>query len=200
MILFLRNRMMEEKNPEFLIESLWVLENNSRICVFEQNYVDFTKDGMSTDMVSSFLAAILTFADETFTDEIQFIKFSNRRMLFRFSKYFLFVIAISDKDENRSNHIRQICNNIVNKFNEKYEHIFEKNQWNGSISIFDDFCEDLKEIVKKEPLKIKFFDFFDFKEQFKKVENYLKKKKIDLLKNKEKIEHLFTYFKKNNVT
>ena len=189
---------MEKKNPEFLIESLWVLENASRICIFEQNYVDFTKDGMSTDMVSSFLAAILTFADETFTDEIQFIKFSNRKMLFRFSKYLLFVIAISDKDENRSNRIKELCNNIVNQFNEKYEQIFENNQWNGNTSIFDDFSEDLKEIVKKEPLKIKFFEFFDLKEHFKKVENYLKKKKGDIIKNREKIEHIFTYFKKNN--
>ena len=32
---------MEDGEPEFLIESLWILEDSSRLCIFEVNYVDF---------------------------------------------------------------------------------------------------------------------------------------------------------------
>jgi hypothetical protein len=179
---------MEEKKQEILIDGLWVLENSSRICIFEENYVDFIKEGKPTDIVSSFLAALLTFADETFIDEIQFIKFSNRKILFKFSQYLLFVFAINDKDINKEYQIKAICNIIVNRFNEKFGHIFENNNWNGSISVFESFSEDLREIIDREPLKIKIFEFFDLKEHLKKIERYIRKKKVHLVKNKERIE------------
>ena len=189
--------MSEEQNPDLLIESLWVLENQSKLCVFEANYSDFTKDGISKDMIGSFLAALLTFAKESFTDEIQFIKFSNRKIIFKFSKHLLFVIAFSDKDINKDHHIKEISNKIVERFNEKFITIFENNNWNGNTTIFESFSDDLKEIVKREPLKIKLFDFLDLKEHFKKVETFLKKKKGHIIKNKEKIEHIYANLKKN---
>jgi hypothetical protein len=189
--------MMEEHKPDFLIESLWVLENRSKLCVFEENYSDFMKDGISTDMIGSFLAALLTFAKESFTDEIQFIKFSNRKIVFKFSKHLLFVIAFSDKDINRDHQIKEISNEIVNRFNEKFDLFFENNSWNGNTTLFESFSEDLKEIVKREPLKIKLFDILDLKEYFKKVENFLKKKKGHIIRNKEKIEHIYANLKKN---
>lgn len=179
---------MEEKKLEFLIDGLWVLEKTSRLCIFEENYVDFIKEGKSTDIVSSFLAALLTFADETFIDELQFIKFSNRKILFMFSKYLLFVFAINDKDTNKDYQIKAICNIIINRFNEKFNYIFENNNWNGNISIFESFSDDLREIVDREPLKIKIFELFDLKEHFKKIESYIKKKKGHLIKNKKKLE------------
>ncbi|MFX1339109.1 MAG: hypothetical protein ACFFDK_10915 [Promethearchaeota archaeon] len=179
---------MEEKKLELLIDGLWILESSSRICIFEENYVDFIKEGKSTDMVSSFLAALLTFADETFIDEIQFIKFSNRKILFKFSQYLLFVFAINDKDNNKDFQIKAICNIIINRFNEKFVNIFENNNWNGNISIFESFSEDLREIINREPLKIKIFELFDIKEHFKKIESYIKKKRGYIVKNKEKIE------------
>ena len=182
---------MEEKKLEFLIDGLWILESSSRLCIFEENYVDFIKEGKSTDIVSSFLAALLTFADETFIDEIQFIKFSKRKILFKFSDYLLFVFAINDKDINKDHQIKAICNIIINQFNEKYAYIFENDNWNGNISMFETFSEDLREIVDREPLKIKIFELFDLKEHFKKLESYIKKKKGHLFKNKEKLEKYF---------
>ncbi len=179
---------MEEKKLEFLIDGLWILESSSRLCIFEENYVDFIKEGKSTDIVSSFLAALLTFADETFIDEIQFIKFSKRKILFKFSEYLLFVFAINDKDINKDHQIKAICNIIINRFNEKFAYIFENCNWNGNISIFEAFSEDLREIIDREPLKIKIFELFDLKEHFKKVESYIKKKKGHLIKNKAKLE------------
>jgi len=189
--------MMEEHKLDLLIESLWIIENQSKLCVFEENYSDFMKDGISTELIGSFLAALLTFAKESFTDEIQFIKFSNRKIVFKFSKHLLFVIAFSDKDINKDHQIKEISNEIVNKFNEKFDPFFENNSWNGNTTIFESFSDDLKEIVKREPLKIKFFDIFDLKEHFKKVESYLKKKKGHIIKNKEKIEHIYANLKKS---
>ena len=179
---------MEGKKLEFLIDGLWILENSSRICIFEENYVDFIKEGKPTDIVSSFLAALLTFADETFIDEIQFIKFSNRKILFKFSQYLLFVFAINDKDINKDYQVKAICNIIINRFNEKFAYIFENDNWNGNVSIFESFSEDLREIVDREPLKIKIFELFDLKEHFKKVESFIRKKKGHLVKNKEKLD------------
>ena len=179
---------MKGKKLEFLIDGLWILESSSRICIFEENYVDFIKEGKPTDIVSSFLAALLTFADETFIDEIQFIKFSNRKILFKFSQYLLFVFAINDKDMNKDYQVKAICNIIINRFNEKFAYIFENDAWNGNISTFESFSEDLREIINREPLKIKIFELFDLKEHFKKVESYIKKKKGHLVKNKERLE------------
>ena len=189
--------MMEKHKPDLLIESLWILENQSKLCVFEENYSDFTKDGISSDMIGSFLAALLTFAKESFTDEIQSIKFSNRKIVFKFSKHLLFVIAFSDKDINKDHQIKEISNELVNRFNEKFEHYFENHSWNGNTTIFESFSDDLKEIVKREPLKIKLFDILDLKEHFKKVESFLKKKKGHIIKNKEKIEHIYANLKKS---
>ena len=179
---------MEEKKLEFLLDGLWILESSSRLCIFEENYVDFIKEGKPTDIVSSFLAALLTFADEAFTDEIQFIKFSNRKILFMFSQYLLFVFAINDKDTNKEYQIKDFCNRIISRFNEKFVYIFENNTWNGNVSIFENFSEDLREIVNREPLKIKILEIFDLKEHYKKIEKFIRKKKGHLIKNKEKIE------------
>ena len=179
---------MEEKKLEFLLDGLWILESTSRLCIFEENYVDFIKEGKPTDIVSSFLAALLTFADEAFTDEIQFIKFSNRKILFTFSQYLLFVFAINDKDTNKEYQIKDFCNRIISRFNEKFVYIFENNTWTGNVSIFENFSEDLREIVNREPLKIKIFEIFDLKEHYKKVEKFIRKKKGHLMKNKERIE------------
>ncbi|TFG25851.1 MAG: hypothetical protein EU532_11235 [Promethearchaeota archaeon] len=189
--------MSEDQKPSLLIENLWVIENQSKLCVFEANYSDFTKDRISKDMVGSFLAALLTFAKESFTDEIQFIKFSNRKIVFKFSKHLLFVIAFSDKDINKDHHIKEISNEIVERFNEKFITIFENNNWNGNTTIFESFSEDLKEIVKREPLTIKFIEFLDIKEHFKKFESFIKKRKKHIIKNKEKIEQIYANLKKN---
>jgi hypothetical protein len=182
--------MQVDAKPDFLIDSIWILETCSGICIFEENYVDFTKEGLPTDMVGSFLTALSTFADEAFVDRIQHIKFSNRKIIFRTSKYFFFVIAISDDEHVSESQFRYISDKIIAKFNERYEAMFENQNWTGNVTIFRDFSTDLKEIVKKEPLKIKFFEYFDFKDSMKKIESLMKKKRDQFIKKVEKVDKI----------
>lgn len=134
----------------FLIDGLWVLEYNSGICIFEENYRDWSTD-LSTDLIASFLTAILSFANEAFIDAIQFIQFSNHKIIFEFNKHLLFVIAVSDSDISEER-IKSTIEKISVKFIKKFDDILENGQLKGNIKEFNDFSEELKKIVKKEPL------------------------------------------------
>lgn len=182
--------MKDEKfKEELLIESLWILSSESGICIYEENYEDITKDGINVDLISSFISALLTFADETFTDEIQHIKFVNRKIVFHFSDYFLFVVAVHDNAPASDAHIKQVILEIAEKFNDKYFEMFAENKWDGNIEAFEPFSEDLREIVKKEPIAEKFLQLFDVKEHIKKVEAFLNEKREKILKHREKFEN-----------
>lgn len=180
-------------DDSFLIESLWVLDNVSGICVFEENYVDFTNEGMSTDLIGSFLSALLTFADETFTDEIQHVQFSNRKIIFKSSEFLLFIVAVNEKAPISDFQVKKKIDQIARMFNAKYQHIFDRDEhkWGGNISQFDSFSEDLRKIVKREPLSIKFLQFFDFKDNLKKLEDFFDKQVQMALKHKERVDILF---------
>ena len=108
--------MSENESEVYFIESLWVLQSTGGILIFEENYIDFRKEGMSTDLISSFLAAIVSFTDEAFADEIQHIQFSNRKIVFKFTEHVLFVIAISDKSRAPDFKIKKIIENIADSF------------------------------------------------------------------------------------
>ncbi len=177
-----------KRENDLLIEGLWILEKSSGICIFEENYLDFTKGNVSSEMVGSFLATILTFAGEAFTGELQHIKFSNRKILFKFSENVLFIIAINDRNSDNSIEIDKIYDEIANKFNEKFQFVFKNGDWNGNTNIFNNFADDLKKIVKKEPIKVKFLQKYDFKEYLKKIEEIIAKKKASLIKHKKRLE------------
>ncbi len=138
-------------SENFLIESIWILDKSSGLCIFEEIYEDFIKKGLDSDLIASFLSAILNFAGETFTEEIQFIKFTNRKILFEFSERTLFVIAIDDRDETPDYCIKEIIKEIVEKFNDKYES-FLKDDWLGNTALFSSFTEDLRVIIKRKPI------------------------------------------------
>ena len=180
-------------NDSFLIESLWVLENASGICVFEENYVDFTNEGMSTDLIGSFLSALITFAGETFTDEIQHVQFSNRKIIFKFSDYLLFIVAINDNVPLSDFQVKKKIDRIAGLFNEKYQHVFEREDqnWGGNVSQFNSFSEDLKKIVKREPLSIKILQIFDFKDNMKKLEEFFDRRVQTVQKQKEEFDTMF---------
>ena len=180
-------------DDSLLIESLWVLESRSGICVFEENYVDFTNEGMSTDLIGSFLSALLTFADETFTDEIQHVQFSNRKIIFKFSEFLLFIVAVNEKAPISDFQVKKKIDQIARVFNAKYQHIFErdKHRWGGNISQFEPFTEDLRKIVKREPLSIKFLQLFDFKDNVKKLEVFFDKQVQIALKQKQRFDLMF---------
>ena len=180
-------------DDSLLIESLWVLESRSGICVFEENYVDFTNEGISTDLIGSFLSALLTFADETFTDEIQHVQFSNRKIIFKFSEFLLFIIAVNENAPISDFQVKKKIDQIARVFNAKYQHVFDRDdhKWGGNISQFEPFTEDLRKIVKREPLSIKFLQLFDFKDNVKKLEDFFDKQVQLALKQKERFDMMF---------
>ena len=182
--------MTETEKNEFLIESLWILEASSGICIFEENYVDFTVEGVSTDLIASFLSALLTFAGEAFTEEIQHVKFTNRKIYFQFSEYVLFVIAVNDNERYKDSQIIKIKNKIAKRFYDKYNSVFTNDSWSNNIRIFSDFSEDLKEIVNKEPLKQKFLQPPDIKSHVKKIKKHLAKKRQEFLKQRDNLRKL----------
>jgi hypothetical protein len=138
---------------DFLIDGLWVLDYHSGICIFEENYRDWSTD-LSTDLISSFLTAILSFANEAFIDAIQFIQFANHKIIFEFNEHALFVIAVSDSHISEEQ-LKATIEKVANKFIKKFQDFFEKGKLKGNIKQFNEFSEDLKKIVKKEPLSKK---------------------------------------------
>ena len=122
---------------------------------------------------------ILTFAGEAFADEIQHIQFSNRKIFFEFTKHVLFVIAIRESEGNGYSQVKKMNNEIAKKFNEKYK-----------ITTFENFSEDLKKIVKREPLKEKLIQKCGFKKNCKRIEKFLAKTKSVCMDHKEKLEEL----------
>lgn len=148
--------MGENNKAEYLIEGLWILENLSGICLFEEIYSDFTKEGISTDLITSFLSALLSFANEAFTDAIQHIQLSNRKILFELTKNVLFVAIVSAKIPATDTEIKYAIRKIAKVFNKKFKSSFKDGSSGGKVSVFNSFSDDLRKIVKKEPLTLKF--------------------------------------------
>ena len=146
----------KESSVEYLIDGLWILENQSGLCLFEEIYNDFTKEGISSDLITSFLLALLTFADEAFSDAILHIQLRNHKIIFDLTKYVLFVVAINAKAPASDAEIKYAIRKIAKVFNKKFQNVFKKGNWSGNVSIFDSFSDDLKQIVKREPLTLKF--------------------------------------------
>jgi hypothetical protein len=177
--------------PEFYIDAIWVL-NHAGILLFEETYTaDITREGTATDLITAFLSAILTFAGEAFVDQIEHIQFSSRKIIFKFSDYVLFVIA-ADEHSAKDKQIRKLIIEIADKFGKKFNSYFEKSQFfDGKVSRFESFSEDLKDIVQKEPLSVKFLKALDYKENLKRVEELYQLRKKKLAARMKKIEGFF---------
>jgi len=148
---------------DFLIDGIWILRIYSGVCLFEEIYADFKKEGISRDLVTGFLSAIVSFADEAFKDELRYIKFENHKILLRFTKHVIFVVALSIEDISASQEVKKtikqqisaIIDKIIYTFNEKYKKYLPDDVWDGSVKKFDSFSRDLREIVNREPLSLK---------------------------------------------
>jgi len=148
---------------DFLIDGIWILRQYSGVCLFEEIYTDLKKGGISKDLITGFLSAIVSFAEEAFRDELKNIKFTKYKILLEFTKEVIIVVAISIQNlpvstelkKNLKIEIKETIKKIVNRFNEKYLHYLGEDLWQGNVSLFDAFSEDLREIVKREPMSIK---------------------------------------------
>ncbi len=148
---------------DFLIDGCWILRTYSGICLVEEIYADFKRDGVSRDLITGFLSAIVSFATEAFNDKLEYIKFANHRIILRFTEEVIFVIALSIENIAISESVKatikaqinDIINEIILRFTDKYSKFLTDDVWDGSVKMFNSFSEDLKSIVKREPLTLK---------------------------------------------
>ena len=105
---------------EFLIDCIWIL-NSSGVCIFEENYSDFVNKQYSADLIGGFLSALLTFADDAFADEIQYIKFSKNKVIFKASDNILLIISSRHSSSGEDDRFKKLSVEIVNRFEEKFK-------------------------------------------------------------------------------
>jgi len=137
---------------EFVIDGLWILEIESGSCLFEENYKKWSIQ--DTQLISSFLTAIRSFTKEAFSEDIEFIQFKTRRIIFEISGKILFILAVSNSDFSEEI-LKSIIQNLINKFNEKFKSILEKRYIAYEFKVFKSFSKDLRQIIDRKPVNIK---------------------------------------------
>ena len=138
-----------------LIESVWILDKKSGICIFEENLSeDDINTNISADLASAFLSAISIFVDETFSDGIQSIEFQKRMLFFRFTEKLLYVFVFSKSARISKREKERMMNEIIHNFNIRFKDILSQDKGLGHISQFKVFSDDLKEIMRvKSPIE-----------------------------------------------
>ncbi|MFX1277174.1 MAG: hypothetical protein ACFFBP_00845 [Promethearchaeota archaeon] len=150
---------------EFLIDGLWILDIDSGSCLFEENYKKWSiKD---TQLISSFLTAMRSFTKEAFSEDIQFIQFTHRKIIFEISGRILFIIAIQNSDLNKDI-LRYTIKEIINRFNKTFHPIISSNKILKDFKQFSSFSAELREIVDREPVNIKLISDVQIKRLYKK--------------------------------
>lgn len=133
------------KPQNILIESFWVLERTSGICLFEENLEKDATNGISIDLICGFLSAISVIAVEAFEEDIKYIELSRRKLFFKNTDNFVFITSI--KNQKRLNHqkVKNLIDQISNEFIAKFDINFER--WDRNVYHFQPFSEDLKSIL-----------------------------------------------------
>ncbi len=180
-----------EKRFEYIIESIWILEIKSGICLFEEIYKDLTKDNIDSNLVFSFLSALLSFAGEVFTDKIKHIALLNHKIFFDFSKYILIVVAINDEFQINEMQIRKFIKILNEKFSNKFQSVLDFESWNGDTNQFNEFSEDLRKIMKKDPYNVKIIQSLDPNQRYNKMNEQLEHLTNKYIKHKEKLEKFY---------
>ena len=140
---------------DFLIDGLWILRNYAGICLFEEIYTDFKKEGVSKDLITGLLSAIVSFSVEAFKDKLEFIKFESHKIILKFADDLLYIVAISLEPDIIEEAIYEKIDHIHTIFYKKYENILQTDKWDGSTEVFNSFSDELQQIVHRKPLNIK---------------------------------------------
>jgi len=176
---------------EDCIDSIWILEIESGIVIYEEIYKDITKDGISTDLILNFLSALINFADEVFVDELKHIKLSNHKIFFNFLKHIMLVISITDKISIEETKLSVLIDRIGQKFESKFEHLYNNEFWYVNIDMFNSFSKDLKEFIKREPEPIKIVHSINFYEKIKKLNELIDNETNKFLNRKQKLQEVY---------
>ncbi len=137
---------------DFLIDGLWILDVESGSCLFEENYKKWSKQ--DTQLISSFLTAIRSFTKEAFSEDIEFIQFKTRKIIFEISNKILFIIAVSNSDLDEEI-LKITIKELINQFNAKFYSILIKKKFMYEFKKFKSFSDDLRYIIDRKPVKIR---------------------------------------------
>ncbi len=176
---------------EDLIDSIWILEIESGIVIYEEIYNDITKHGISTDMILNFLSALVSFADEVFADELKYIKLSNHKIFFNFLKHVMLVISITDKISIEETELKVLIDRIGKKFESKFEHLYKNEFWYVNIEVFNSFSKDIREFIKREPEPIKIVHSINFSEKIQKLNELIDNETNKFLNRKQKLQEVY---------
>jgi hypothetical protein len=172
---------------EDFIDSVWILEIETGIVIYEEIYNDITKYGISTDMILNFLSALVSFAGEVFADELKHIKLSNHKIFFNFLKHIMLVISITDKISIEETKLSVLIDRIGKKFELKFEHLYNNEYWYVNIERFNSFSKDLREIINREPEPTKIVHSINFSEKIKKLNELIDYETNKFLNRKQKL-------------
>lgn len=154
------NKILNRKKS---IESVWILDKKSGICLFEENlHEDKNKTNFSADLASAFISAIATFVDETFSDGIQNIEFKKRKLFFRFTSKLLFIFVFSKSTKMLKHEQERLMNKVVKKFYSRFGDNLGKQMFVSRTSNFNGFSEDLAEIMRPKLPKENMINFIRY--------------------------------------
>ena len=176
---------------EDLIDSIWILEIETGIVIYEEIYKDITKHGISTGLILNFLSALVSFAGEVFVDELKHIKLSNHKIFFNFFNQVMMVISITDKISIEETKLSVLIDRIGKKFESKFEHLYNNEYWYVNIEVFNSFSKDLREIINREPEPIKIIHSINFSEKIKKLNELIDYETNKFLNRKQKLEKVY---------
>jgi len=137
---------------DLLIDGLWILDIESGSCLFEENYIKWS--AKDTQLISSFLTAIRSFTKEAFSEEIQFIQFKSRKIIFEISYKILFVIAVNNSDLD-DEILKKTIKKLIIQFNTTFDQILTKKNFANEFKKFKSFSDDLRRIIDRKPMKIR---------------------------------------------
>lgn len=134
---------------EFLLENLWILDKESGICIYEQDFRIDSNSEYSVDLVSAFINAMAMFADETFSEGIERIEFKQKKIYFRFSGKLLFVFIFRKNVRISESEINHLINLTVNCFSKMFSSTLNEEYFYNRFELYETFDEKACEIAKK---------------------------------------------------
>ncbi len=126
-----------------MILSLYII-HESGPCIFKREYGKNIE--VDEQLISGFLMAVRTFAQETFLDGLQRIHLaSGRRLIYGYNReYGILAAAISEKDDHPKL-VEKLLDTIVKMFVKKYkEHL---KPLNPSLNIYKGFKDDVDKLI-----------------------------------------------------
>jgi hypothetical protein len=120
---------------------LWILDRHAGICIYEQVFEEKVLEAMSSDLVTGFFYAILTFSNEIAAQDIDHIMLKDIRIQFFSNDRLIFALATrKDADEQLA---YQFLHGLEHRFSERYQVVLDHGHLNNT-ALFLDFGHDVE--------------------------------------------------------